>query len=257
MGRKFTSASSEYGLHEAARVTGPPFTMSAWIRSTSASAAQGVVAIGRNAAGNGVHLLWIDGAVGGDPVKARSQDGVGATDASSATGYTANVWHHVFGIWESTTSRYAGINGVKGTQNTTSRAPAPNRTIIGANSVAGTPSLFMSGDIAEVAIHACVLTDAELLELAFGKCARFVRPDLLAHYWPLVDPNPGLAALDNGQIGWGANLTWTGTIVATSHPNIWYPPERKRVFAPAAAVAPPTAAADVIGGGVGGYLIGA
>lgn len=77
-----------------------------------------------------------------------------ATGVASKSGIAAKQWHHGLCIEISTASRYAALDGVLGTQDTTAAVPGatPNRFTLGSIFDAGANSGFMSGQLGEVCV---------------------------------------------------------------------------------------------------------
>lgn len=108
-------------------------------------------------------------------------------DAIGKSGVSASTWHHGAGQFNSSTSRYAFLDGVKGMEGTSSKAfpTAMDETYIGVVNKDGTFSAPMNGALAEVGVWNVALTDAEIASLATGMTPLMVRPDALVGYWPL------------------------------------------------------------------------
>ena len=137
--------------------------------------------------------------------------------AVSGSGYTINTWHHAGGVFATSTSRTAYIDGVAGSANTTSTTQAGlDNTTIGYLDIDSNFN-FMSGRIAEAAIWNVVLTSDEMAVLAKGYSPLFVRPESLVGYWPLR----GRYSPEIDVVG-AADMTVTGA-VAADHPRILLP----------------------------------
>lgn len=204
MARTFVQASSEYMEIASAVISAAPITMACWFNSASTTLTQFLISIG-NSGSAAKFALSASGATGGDPIQAFAS----GNSANSASAYSANVWNHAVALFESTTSRYAGLNGILGTQNTTSTTPSGlNRTAIGRRNDSS-PGSHMSGVIAHPAIWNAALTQAEITALAAGMSPLLVRPASLVAYWPLF----GYASPEIDIRGRN-ELTLTGTTVA-------------------------------------------
>jgi len=158
-------------------------------------------------------LMMAAGATAGDPVRAGASAGASYAFASSSTGYSANTWTHACGVFTTTTSRTAYINGGSAASNTTSRSPTGVDTVIvGNNRTGGAWGSTATVIIAEVGIWNVALNADEIAALAKGFRPDQIRPQSLRFYTPLVreiiDVRGGLA------------LTTAGITVAT-HPRIY------------------------------------
>lgn len=167
-------------------VAGSPLTLACWFNSDSATANQTLVSI-TNAGGQERFILRASGAVTGDPIQAISVAGNNSSAADSATGYSANTWHHAAAVFASATSRVAYIDGVGGTAETTSRTVGTlTTTRIGVTVGAGVRTQYMNGRLAEVAVWNVALDAAEIAALADGYRPSLIRPDSLRMYVPLI-----------------------------------------------------------------------
>lgn len=146
-------------------------------------------------------------------LQARMGDDSGLNVFASKTGFSNGVWHHAAGVFTSTTSRQAFVDGVGGTIGTTSRS-FPT-TLDGIWMGVLPESTFIEpaeGRLAEVGVWNVALTDAEIASLASGVSPLMVRPQNLVGYWPLYT--------SGAEPDWvGENpLTETGTVVKAAHP---------------------------------------
>lgn len=158
----FNDAATEYLAVAKAVVLAPPFSANVWFNSDDAASAQTLFSLGIASGGNNYYWVQAAGATGGDPVQVRSRGPLGNRTANSTTGYSINTWHLATGIFESTTSRSALIDG--GSKSTTAGAGGghvPDSTRIG-NRTDNDTNLF-SGMIAEVRVYNRALSDAEAL----------------------------------------------------------------------------------------------
>jgi len=144
-------------------VTGVPFSMTGWYRTTSDSTTQSVCNVADFAGGSNQMGLDLSGTESGDPVRAYSQ--AGSFAASSLQGYTINTWEHIAGVWASATSRVVSLNGVGGTPNTTNLTPAGlDNTSVGMKRDDSADGDF-SGRLADVRVYNRALSDAEVAAL--------------------------------------------------------------------------------------------
>jgi hypothetical protein len=156
-------------------------------------------------------------------VIAQTGDGTSTSGSTTTATMSANVWAHIGGVFTSSTSRTAYLNGVAATVNTTSRTPtASNKTSIGIgysqnNTVTGR---FDDGYIAEVGIWNVALTAADMLILATGASPIMVKPESLVAYYPMIR---GDANGDMPDLIGGLTMVEQGTVAVQSHPRVYYP----------------------------------
>lgn len=169
-------------------VTAAPLTMACWFRPVNVTTNFSLMSLSVNTGATDRFVLQAAGAVAGDPVRLQiTQAGTTSNAATSASGYTANNWWHAAGVFTSSTSRKAFLNGTGGTADTTNLTPSGvNRTGLGYHTTSGTRGVYMNGRIAEAAIWNEALTDAEIAALAKGYRPSLIRPDKLVFYAPLV-----------------------------------------------------------------------
>lgn len=215
-----------YYQRTGAILTAVPITMSCLFNSDTVAANQTLMAIGdtNNAAG---FVLGLNNT--GDVVRARVENAGAGNEAVSASSFTAGTWFHGCAVFTSATSRQAGINGVLGTAQTTSRTPASvDHDTIGVWDRNSVLTNFMDGRIAEAAIWNVVLDAAELLALSGGWSPLLIRRSALRMYCPLIT-NVGVERL-------GLVFTPTGTTATADHPRMFYP-GTPRLGIPSAAAA--------------------
>jgi hypothetical protein len=130
---------------------------------------------------------------------------VGSSGTFSADGpstVSQNTWHHLAGVFESTASRTAYVDGSAGTATTTDcgSQTTANSIVIGAR-WQGPLGGYYRGGIAEVGIWNVALTQPEIASLARGMTCDKVRPQSLVFYAPLVrdlvDQKGGLTITNN------------------------------------------------------------
>lgn len=185
------------------------------------------------AAGNARIQLGINGS--NNVAAAQSESGGTVVTATSTATADADVLYHTAGVFASSTSRTAYLNGVAGTANTTANTfTAPNSVRLGARVLGGAAGNYMGGMIAEVGVWSVALTTSEIESLASGISPLMVRPDALVFYAPLLTTT-------GNQLDWvgGVSLSPTNTPTDTDHPAIVYP-FQPRAIIPAAGVSAPT-----------------
>jgi hypothetical protein len=201
------SSSNRIGI-TAALVTGAPCTLACWFNSTSLTANQNLIALVDLPNSNYIGLA-ASGTRAGDPVIAYV--GGALALASSSTGYSANTWQHAAGVFTSSTSRAAFVNGGSKGTNTTSVTPTSLvSTALGMFNAAGSDSML--GALAEVGIWNVALTDDEVASLAKGFSPDQIRPQSLIAYLPLVR-----TAQDIKGNAW----TTAGTLTVADHPRVY------------------------------------
>ena len=219
MARSFVAASSEYLLHTGAVITAAPLTVSAWFRPSAINARYTLVSLA-NDSNNARFGLWANGVSAGDPVTCYVHNNASDQSASTTTGFSANQWHHACGVERSAADRSAYIDGGSRGNNTGGRIPVGVNSLAVGRSNDATPSQYMDGAIAEVAIWRAALSDAEIMALAKRRLsALLVRPGALVFYAPLLRPSG-----DDYDWQRGYRLVDTNTVGFAKHPGgIVYP----------------------------------
>jgi hypothetical protein len=179
-----------------------PITMACWFNSTSDTSAQTLISIANSTGAFGGARLIAEGSQAGDPIRA-DYTSVGTAFARTTSGYTANNWHHACGVYTSTSSRSAYLDGGSSATDTSFILTefASNALTIAGRLNNGTIGLFAVGRIAEVGIWNAALTAAEIASLAKGMTCDKVRPQNLKFYAPLIrnlqDVKGGLTITNN------------------------------------------------------------
>ena len=218
MARLFDDASFQYLEVDAAIITSFPFSMSGWFYSDDIDNYQAICSFTDKDLVADRYLLIASGADTGDPVVGYIQDANSSLISDSAattTGYSANTWHQAGWVGASTTDNRAFIDGgSKGTSAFAREAiPAIDRASIG-RSGDSTPSLYMSGRVAEVGFWNVALSDNEMASLGAGISPSRVRTGNLVGYWPCY----GAASPEVDFSGGGNNMTVTGATQANHAP---------------------------------------
>ncbi len=182
MARSFNGTSA-YLEAASAAVTAEPLTMACWFRTTSASG-QVKMSIGTS---GGTARWQMSGSAGGSGF-CTAANSVGTTgDASSGT-VVSGRWHHIAGVFTSSSFRTCYLDGIPGTVNTTAiTVSGVNRTIIGMRIASGSAGAFASGEVFDAAIWSVVLTAPELTMLSCGVRASEIRRESLVFYNPMDD----------------------------------------------------------------------
>ena len=150
----FANGSSSILQSSVVPVYSPPITVACWARKDTAS---DTVGTGLSAFGD--YTLGFGGGARRFQFDTHAGDlrwiSVGASAASaSKSGIVSGRWHHMMGVELSTTSRYAVLDGIGGTQNTTSATPGgtQNRFVVGAIFDDGLNQSHFSGQIGEFCV---------------------------------------------------------------------------------------------------------
>ncbi len=213
----FDDASSEYLGNASAVLTAVPISMACWFYSDSLTVNQSLISLADASASNQAFAMYAAGNRAGDKLSLLTF--AGSTDwCESSSAYTANTWHHACGVWAAINDRTVYLDGGNSGTSSVSRTPTGiDRTGIGLL-YRSSPSAYMSGRIAEVAMWNVALTAAEAAILAKGFSPLFVRPASLVAYWPLVGQrDPAIDRIAN------YDMTWYNTPVVAAHPRIIQP----------------------------------
>lgn len=146
------NGSSQYGSTTVSVPTTVPITMVAWGNSDNNTAAKSSVTVADTAGASLYYVMQDRGADASDPIYATAV-GTGTGFASSATGFTISTWGQRLAVFITSTSRYAGINGTLGAQDTTSANPTGIDTMtVGAFRV-NSVSQYYDGRLSLVKVH--------------------------------------------------------------------------------------------------------
>lgn len=217
MARAFVRASSQYLVNSNAPISAAPCTLAAWARPDQTNLQTEIFQVVDTAADNGFRLLMhSDG-----NVYSVARDPSFQAAPVASTGYSV-AWHHVAGVFTSTTSHAVFLDGGnKGTDATSVSPTSLDETNIGRFNQGGAASLYFGGLLAELAIWNVALADTEVAILAAGFSPLRVRPGSLVAYWPLISN----ASPDIDPVG-GFDMTVTGATAALEHPGMFYPGAR-------------------------------
>lgn len=211
MAYSFTRASSQWLSTGSTPVTAAPLTICGWMNAslnTSCIASIGKPATANNAA------FYVDIDTAGNPGRAAAAM-IGTFGISVGNNTTLSSWNHYAGVFTSTVSRTAYVNGVAGTTNTTYAEPASVNDInIGRAGISsGLIADYLNGLGGEVAIWNAALTAAEVASLAKGFKPFRVRPQSLVFYAPII----------RELRDWRGALTITNNNTATvaNHPRMY------------------------------------
>lgn len=211
MSRSFASASSQYLRYAGAVLSGPPFTVSAWVYPANYTAARTIFWLGVDATGNQAHVMMVSVNTGTITVRSRNTT---SRNAVTSTSVTLNAWNHACGVWAATNDRRAFLNGGgKGTDTSSVTDATWTGTEIGRLGGSGAAA-YMDGRIAEVSVWNADLSDAEVAALGAGASPLQIRRGSLVAYWPLF----GLASPEPEYVGSGKGMTVTGATLADHAP---------------------------------------
>lgn len=197
------NGTTQYFIGGSAPVSAVPLTMMCWFRGNS-TLTGALMSLSTNG-GTARYSLVAAGTVAGDPIQVGSTNSAGTgANAVTSTGFTSGVWTHAAGVWATTSSRTAYINGGDSGTETTNITAGADRTLIGAR-ISTTVGAFFTGRIAEAAIWNTDLSPEEIAIGARGFSPWQIRPQSLVFYAPLlptfIDIVGGLALTNTGSVG--------------------------------------------------------
>lgn len=251
LARKFDDAATQYLKVDASAVAADPMTLACFFNTDDLTINQDLMVVGVSGSisNRNCRILRCAGAIANDPVRASSGSNTGSS-VSDSNGIVANQWMHAAGVFASTSSRIAYLNGVAGAEETTSRVitGTVNETDIGAD-VRSANTNYTSGCIAWPAIWNIALSQPEIERLAKGAHPTTVRPAALVAFWDFTGANT-----EFGKQG-TYPLTNSGSVPINGPAflNQRLPGLRRAVNIAA------TGGSPLVGGGVGSdaYIIGA
>ena len=165
-----------------APASGAPMTICAWLnpQTTVSGVNRSVCQVDSSGPSfHGNYLLFSSSDGVNNILKADAYGASAFTSASGPSTFTTNQWLHCAGVFTSTTSRQAYLNGTSGTVNTTDCGAQNSAT----RTSHGFQTLSL---VAEVSIWNVALTAAEIASLAKGVTCDKVRPQSLVYYVPLI-----------------------------------------------------------------------
>ncbi len=223
----FDDSSLEYLSHDAV-IDAAPLTMSCWFNSDDASVVQGLVsAADADGDVNYFSIMLYNSGHGTYPGKVGFHVRRSSSTAAVSSGtYSQGTWHHACGVTANSSSRYMCLDGVPGSEDTTSKTPVGIDNVgIG---VLNRPSKtwYFSGMIAEVGIWSVALTLKEIEALAAGYAPPLIRPDALKIYVPLrrvLSSSDKYPIYNYEPSGDPLSFSENGTPETASHPRIICP----------------------------------
>lgn len=206
--------------HQAAQVSSAmPFTFAGWVKpSGDVTTEQGLMFL----SGGANSGWWIE--IFNGNIIAMTSDG--ANWVFSTKAIQPNRWSHFAGVFTSTTSRTAYVDGVAGTAETTSRTPA-SATLLGTgvysdSSSPGNPSLKVQ--LVDLGYWGTGLSQSEIRQLALGAPSFSVQAGkLVALHFPPNEKRTATQSQNLGFEGWPP-LAQFGAVPMVSE----YPPLLRR-----------------------------
>jgi len=197
----------DYFQKSSPTITAMPFTFSCWVKPDSISDHDGLVVLGVSGSAYDHHALNLRNSA---QLEVAIRDQASGYDNSTVSSYTTG-WNHCAGVFASTTSLQAFLNGVAGTEETdVTSASGMNELRIGL--YVGTWGRALDGLLAEVAIWDVALTAGEISQLSDGYTALGVRPESLESYYPMVR--------DYNDVMGNNAMTPNNTVIYDVHPRI-------------------------------------
>jgi hypothetical protein len=188
MAYNFISSEAHYMSSSGPTISTFPTTFSIWVYANSDDVGMTPLAFSST---NNVNLsrLVLVGQISGDPVRAAQSESAGGSNSSigdngNPPGFVINTWHHVCGVFTSSTLRLVYRDGVAGTPNTVLRNPI-DLSIVTIGSLFGFQTFF-NGYISDVAMWSEALTQEDVTSLSKGFSAKRIRPQHLKYYAPLI-----------------------------------------------------------------------
>lgn len=191
-------------------VTAVPFTISCWFNADTLIG--NLVNVTNSSGSNAFRLVLLSTG----SIRANSVNNNIGVQSDTTTTCTTGTWNHACGVYASSTSRTAYLNGTAATTNTTSSTPGDiTRINIGSRRNNSLNDLFIDARLAEVGIWNAALTSAEITGLSKGVSCGLIRPQSLVFYAPLIRDLKDISK---------TSLPLTNTtaiIVANTHPGIY------------------------------------
>ena len=202
-----------------------PLMMCAWFKRTNTSATQTIMSIGQAGAASGNHAFELN-ISSGDLIRGRSEGTTGQDVDGPSIGNDTTNWHLACYRTESDTSRYAGLDGTFGTENTTNVAvTSANIDVIriGLSTQSGDATAPLGALVAHVMVYNLTGMSsgditAAFTALASGDNPLAVEADNLVAYYPLTDNG------DYTDHQGSFDLTNNGSSFSADNPTVDAPP---------------------------------
>ena len=182
MSTQVGAATGKFQNTSAAPVANVPITLAGWVKVIGITdpSVRPVIQL----LGGTLSQLRIDISHSAATIRARAytQTNAGTQGiAASAGALSLNTWYHLAATFPGIAERNIFVNGANDGTNTDSRTVADMEDF-----AIGDTNTSSDFKMADVAVWDVELTDEEIARLALGYSARFVRPDSLTAYGPLV-----------------------------------------------------------------------
>jgi hypothetical protein len=208
MAYAFAGASSQNLTIASAPVTAKPVTIASFSRPTAGNTDVVIVQIGENSTNNRFVQYISSGRASGTQIN----DTV-ASNVNTSTTVANDTWRHCGSVFFTSVSGQLGayVDGTKTTGTPPSRTPSGvDRMAIGSRT---TNDLYLTGEMAEVAVWDVELTDDEIASLAKGFKPTRIRPQSLVFYAPLVR--------DLQDLKGALTITNNNTATVADHPRVY------------------------------------
>ncbi len=183
MARKFVTGSSQSLHADSTPVTAAPFTVSGWSWTSDTTVDKSVIWIGDKDSSNQYWELIIRS---DEDIRWIARGGGAAQAAAGAGTFNLSAWNHLGAIERGATDRELYYNGSSVATDATSKTPTgADRISLGRNG-SSTPTNYMDGRLAELAVWNIGLTDPEMALLGLGYSPLLIRPQNLIFYSPLI-----------------------------------------------------------------------
>lgn len=195
-------------------LTATPFTIIAWVKVDDTATVRSVCVSYRQGSSTNYFQVQLNSTEVPQMVTRHNVDGQVLASAASAA--TPGAWKFIHGKSASSTSRFAGVDGASGTENTTDRTPSGTLDAIQIG-MRPTNLEWYDGLIGLVAIYNGALSESELAELAttapesastFGDCVA---------YWDLRTDH-GTTTIPDSKGSY--DLTVNGATFNADNPNL-------------------------------------
>lgn len=131
--------------------------------------------------------ISLEGTSTGDPVAATYRSAAAVSGSAQKTGFVANAWQNVAGIFSAVNSRIVYLDALASSANTVNVPDLGTMALLGIGFLnRQTPALWSNSRIACAAMWSVVLTDDEITSLSKGFSPRRIRPQSLVFYAPLI-----------------------------------------------------------------------